>query len=104
MSHPGVQIDPATAAAEFATVADVLGVAPQAVTGPGADPATALALVALGAAAIADATMATAATADQSAAAAAGQRTVGGYVTTEGQNEQALYRPELLRSRGVGRC
>lgn len=91
-----MQIDPVAAAAEFRAVANVLGIPAQAVTGPGADPVTALALVALGAASIADAAMATVAVADQRAAGAAGQRTVDGYVTTEGQNEQALSRPETV--------
>ena len=95
MSHPGLEIDPSAAAAQFAAVADVLGVPAPAVSGA-ADPVTSLALVALGAASIADAALATSVAADQSAAGGAGQRTVDGYVTTEGQNEQALSRPETV--------
>ena len=96
LSHPGLEIDPLAAAAEFAAVAEVLGIPPEAVTGTSADPVTALALVALGAASIGDAAMTSVAVADQSAAGAAGQRTVDGYVTTEGHNEQALSRPETI--------
>lgn len=97
MSHPGLEIDPVAADAEFAAIANVLGIPPQAVvSGAGADLVTAVAVVALGAASISDAAMSTVAVADQSAAGAAGQKTVGGYVTTEGQNEQTLSRPETV--------
>ena len=96
MSHPGLQIEPSAAAAEFAAIAEVLGIPPQAVISASADPATAVALIALGAALIDDATMASVAVADQSAAGAAGHKTVDGYVMTEGQNEQALSRPETI--------
>lgn len=74
----------------------MLGVPAQTVSGAGADPATAVALVALGAASIADVAMATTAVADQTAAGAAGQKTVGGYVTTESQNKRAMTRPETI--------
>lgn len=95
MSHPGVAIDPAAASAEFAAVAAVLGV-PTETVGAGADPATAAALVGLGAAALAHNLLRSIATSDQTGAAAAGERTVSGYVSTEGQNEHALSRTETI--------
>lgn len=93
MSHPGVSVDPSSASAEFAAFAAVLGVPTDAV-GAGSDPCTATALTALGSMTVEHELSRTAATTDQSAAGSAGGRTVGGYVTTESQNESALSNTE----------
>lgn len=95
MSHPGVSVDPTAASAEFTAVAAVLGV-PAGIVGAGADPATVAALSLLGGLAIVDASFGSIAVGDQSLAGAAGQRTVGGYVTTESQNKQALTGTETV--------
>lgn len=96
MSHPGLEIDPGAAAAEFAAVAQVLDIPVGEVVGGGADPATAAAAVALGAACLDDTAKTALTVGDQAAAGSAGQSTVTGYVATEGQNTEALSRPETI--------
>lgn len=95
MSHPGVAIDPSAASAEFRAVASVLG-APVATVGAGADPATSAGLTSLGAMALKHDMLHMTVTADQAAAGSAGARTVGGYVTTESQNKEALSGTETI--------
>jgi len=89
VSHPGLEIDPNAAAAEFAGVAQVLGL-PVHEVGSGADPVTLAAFAFAEIAATSDLTSSAAAAADQTAAAGAGARTVTGYETTEAGNEKAL--------------
>lgn len=95
MSHLGVAIDPSTASAEFGAFAAVIGV-PVGTLGAGSDPATSAGLASLGAMALKHEKLQITAATDQAAAGSAGERTVGGYVTTENQNKGALSGTESI--------